>query len=172
MLKNATASEADVWSAERESDLRVKGTNQMQQRMGSGMAWAFGLGAAVLGSLTGFLVVSVGTLGTLGAFGLMFAVFAAVAVSKTSMSRGGVIGVFIACALVGCIGFYMTTSNVLASELAAEVAKSPDMAEVGQATADAAAGVAGGFAGALLSVGAFVAALVFSIVGSLVGKKA
>ena len=107
------------------------------------MAWAFGLGAAVLGSLTGFLIVSVGALGTLAAFGLTFAVLAAMAVSKTSMSRGGVIGAFIACSVVGCIGFYMTTSNVLAAELAAEVANSPDMAEVGQAAQDAAAGVAG-----------------------------
>lgn len=142
----------------------------MQQKMASGVAWVFGLMAAGVAALSGYGIVSVGTLGTLALYGLVFAVVAAIAVKKTAMSKGGIVGTFIACAVLGCIGFFLTTSSTLAAEVAAEVAKDPEL-NAGTAINEAAAGAAGGFAGALLTVGAFFFGFVGSLLGGLIPKK-
>lgn len=142
----------------------------MNQQMSAGMAWVFGLGTAVVASLAGYLIVSAGTLGTLGLFAIIFAIGAVLAVKKTRMSKGGVVGTFIACAVIACIGLFMTTSSTLAAEVAAEVAKSPEL-NGGEVVNETAANAAGGLAGALVTVGGFVAALLGSVLGGLIPSK-
>lgn len=139
-------------------------------RMGSGAAWLFGLAAIVVGTGVGYLAVSLGGLGSIGLFALGYVVFAALAVSKTAMGRGGVIGVFMACAVLGCIGYFKTSSSALASYVETTAVTDPQLAGDPQVSA-AAASVAGGLGGAFLTVGAFVAATLGSVVGAVIGRK-
>ncbi|MCH9686193.1 MAG: hypothetical protein K0V04_32470 [Deltaproteobacteria bacterium] len=143
----------------------------MSNRMSSGSAWLFGLGAAVVASLSGFAVMTLEMLGTIAAFAIIYGVVAGAAVKKTNMSKGGVVGVFIVCLIIGCIGYWMTSASTMASAVAQEVAKDPQVAGGHQEIADAAAGAAGGLAGALMTIVAFVGGLIGSLLGGLIPRK-